>query len=482
MLQIARRSRLAAPGTRAAATQAARRCIWGLAEKSEAEADLTVPLENIDCPPPLFDATTATQVTKLPNGLTVASSDMSAPGATVGVYVDTGSAYEAVSGTSYMLQHMAFKASAHYSHTSFVRTAERLGAVNSAAAGRENMVYQTEALKSSVPECVDMLASTVFEPNFLPWELEEAKGIAKQELEEYQNNHQLLLQELSHTAAYGAGSPLGKPLMAARTLPHVDVDACAKFVEEQYVPSRMVLAAAGVDHADLVEIAKASPFGRAAAGLPQSHVKTEYVGGEYREHADEPLTHFALTFKGCGWNDKDLVPICVLNTMMGGGFSFSAGGPGKGMYTRLYQNILNNYGYCHAASVFASFYNGTGLFGVYAAAPPEQTGQVFAAIVNEMKNMGNNLTDAELSRAKSQLTTSLLFNLESRAIVFEDIGRQVLTYGARKEPAELVAQIAAVTAADISRVASSILKSTPSVAVYGDTTCVPRYDLIAKQF
>jgi len=327
-----------------------------------------------------------------------------------------------------------------------------------------------------------MLASTVFEPNFLPWELEEAKGIAKQELEEYQNNHQLLLQELSHTAAYGAGSPLGKPLMAARTLPHVDVDACAKFVEEQYVPSRMVLAAAGVDHADLVEIAKASPFGRAAAGLPQSHVKTEYVGGEYREHADEPLTHFALTFKGCGWNDKDLVPICVLNTMMGGGFSFSAGGPGKGMYTRLYQNILNNYGYCHAASVFASFYNGTGLFGVYAAAPPEQTGQVFAAIVNEMKNMGNNLTDAELSRAKSQLTTSLLFNLESRAIVFEDIGRQVLTYGARKEPAELVAQIAAVTAADISRVASSILKSTPSVAVYGDTTCVPRYDLIAKQF
>ena len=59
MLQIARRSRLAAPGTRAAATQAARRCIWGLAEKSEAEADLTVPLENIDCPPPLFDATTA---------------------------------------------------------------------------------------------------------------------------------------------------------------------------------------------------------------------------------------------------------------------------------------------------------------------------------------------------------------------------------------------------------------------------------------
>lgn len=39
------------------------------------------------------------------------------------------------------------------------------------------------------------------------------------------------------------------------------------------------------------------------------------------------------------------MPLCVLNTMMGGGASFSAGGPGKGMYTRLYQNILNRYGY-----------------------------------------------------------------------------------------------------------------------------------------
>lgn len=118
------------------------------------------------------------------------------------------------------------------------------------------------------------------------------------------------------------------------------------------------------------------------------------------------------------------MPLCVLNTMMGGGFSFSAGGPGKGMYTRLYQNILNSYATCHAASVFASFYNNSGLFGVYAAAPADHMSSIVKAIVNEMKNMGKNISDAELNRAKSQLTTSLLFNLESRSILFEDIGRQ----------------------------------------------------------
>ena len=40
-------------------------------------------------------------------------------------------------------------------------------------------------------------------------------------------------------------------------------------------------------------------------------------------------------------DESDFIATCVLNMMMGGGGSFSAGGPGKGMYTRLYLNVLN---------------------------------------------------------------------------------------------------------------------------------------------
>ena len=39
---------------------------------------------------------------------------------------------------------------------------------------------------------------------------------------------------------------------------------------------------------------------------------------------------------------------------------YTQGGPGKGMYTRLYQNILNRYPSVEAATVFNAFYNGTG--------------------------------------------------------------------------------------------------------------------------
>lgn len=53
------------------------------------------------------------------------------------------------------------------------------------------------------------------------------------------------------------------------------------------------------------------------------------------------LAHFSLGMESCSYRDSDFVPFCVLNSMMGGGGSFSAGGPGKGMYTRLYLNVLN---------------------------------------------------------------------------------------------------------------------------------------------
>lgn len=53
------------------------------------------------------------------------------------------------------------------------------------------------------------------------------------------------------------------------------------------------------------------------------------------------LSHVVIGLEGCSHQDPDFVAMCVLNMMMGGGGSFSAGGPGKGMYTRLYTNVLN---------------------------------------------------------------------------------------------------------------------------------------------
>lgn len=44
-------------------------------------------------------------------------------------------------------------------------------------------------------------------------------------------------------------------------------------------------------------------------------------------------------------------------------------------------------------------------------------------------------------RAKTQLQSMLLMNLESRPVIFEDIGRQVLATGHRKRPQYFIDEI-----------------------------------------
>jgi processing peptidase subunit alpha len=457
------------------------RSIWGMSAQPADSDSLALPMD-IDCPLPLFDGATPTQVTTLDNGLKVATSDLPSPATTVGVYVESGSRFDEISGTAHLMQHMAFKSSNSMSQFKMVTTSEAMGAAVSSLASRENTVYQVDTLKNAVPDAVAMLAETTLAPKFLSWEVEEAHSAVKAELDELKQNPQALVQELTHAAAYGRSSPLGMPAMCPPgNLAAISPDVLKKFAAENMTCNRMVLAAAGYDHDALVSLAQAT-FGGAAAGAPPLATPSPYTGGEVRETADEPITHFALAFEGVGWKDPALVPLCVLNTMMGGGASFSAGGPGKGMYTRLYQNILNRFGFAETATVFNAFYNETGLFGVYGAAPAENMGHLVAALCEEMTKMAGSISDVELARAKNQLKSSLLMNLESRPILFEDIGRQVLTYGARTPPSELAEQISSVTAADLNNVASKLLKTEPSIVVYGDSTSVPRYDVIARQF
>merc|ERR1719197_1845533 len=210
---------------------------------------------DIDCPAPIFDGPTPTQVTVLDNGLKVASSDLPSPATTVGVYVESGSCFDEISGTAHLMQHMAFKSSNSMSQFKMVTMSEAMGATVSSLASRENTVYQVDTLKSAVPDAVAMLAETTLNPKFLSWEVEEAHSAVKVELDELKQNHQALMQELTHSAAYGRASPLGMPAMCPPgNLAAISPDVLQKFAADNVTSNRMVLAAAGYDHDALVSL------------------------------------------------------------------------------------------------------------------------------------------------------------------------------------------------------------------------------------
>ena len=97
------------------------------------------------------------------------------PAASIGLYVDCGSIYEApyFHGATHLLERMAFKSTTNRSHLRLVREIEAIGGNTSASASREQMSYTIDALKTYVPEMVEVLIDSVRNPAFLDWEVNE---------------------------------------------------------------------------------------------------------------------------------------------------------------------------------------------------------------------------------------------------------------------------------------------------------------------
>lgn len=417
-------------------------------------------------------------ISTLDNGVRVVSVDSDQPLASVGVLVNAGSRYEnpTISGVSDFLASFLFKATKNRSSFLLSREMGKAGSTFAAASSREAVYAIGDGLRESTPAMVNTLADVIQNPIFDPQELTEAYEAYGESLK---NQDSLLrLKEAIQAAAYH-NNTLGLPTYA--TDPKIfSQEVLSDYVANLFTADRLVLSGVGVEHDKFVELA-ASEFGELPKTSAVPTEKAKYTGGDVRLATDDPMAHVAIGFETASWLDKDLVPLCVLSMMMGGGGSFSAGGPGKGMYSRLYQNVLMQHQWVVSAQSFNCISSDSGLFGFEGTCEAEQAGSLVDVLCNEIQ-AASKVDEASLERAKAQLASSMLMQLESRPCVMEDQGRQLLTFGKLLTTEETLGQIKAVTAADIQRVASSMLKTPSSFAAVGNLSYLPHSDVISKRF
>ncbi|XP_047350936.1 mitochondrial-processing peptidase subunit alpha [Vespa velutina] len=463
---------------------------------------LTEPVPNL--PKPIYSTAKEehqkTEVTILSNGLRVASENRFGQFCTIGVLIDSGPRYEVIypSGISHFLEKLAFSSTKHFGSKDEIMLAlEKHGGICDCQASRDTFIYAASAECHGLDTVTNILGEIVMRPKITEEEILAARQTVRFEIETLltRPEQEPILMDMIHAAAY-RNNTLGFPkICSEENIEKIDRNILLTYLKHHYIPSRMVVAGVGVNHQDLVKAVEKYFVAQKPIWEEQDIVSSDkneysvdksiaqYTGGYILEECTVPvyagpsglpeLSHVVIGLEGCSHQDSDFVAMCVLNMMMGGGGSFSAGGPGKGMYTRLYTNVLNRYHWLYSATAYNHAYTDTGLFCIHASSTPSHIRELVEVIVHELVSMSSNISNSELERAKKQLQSMLLMNLEQRPVVFEDIGRQVLATGSRKRPEFFIQAIEAISKSDIQRVARRLLKSAPSVAARGEVRSVP---------
>nr|CAH8876601.1 unnamed protein product [Trichobilharzia regenti] len=304
-----------------------------------------------------------TKVTTLTNGLRIASQNKLGSQCAVGVIIKAGPRYEGgfVHGTSHYLEKLGFHSSDLFADRNAVQEAmENCNSIFDCQIARDFIIYAVSGFNTSMDRLIHVLSDTVLRAKITDSEVEMAARSISFELEAMERSPPVepMLNELLHTTAY-KNNTLGLPRYCPQqNLGSITRDDIIRFVATHYKPERMVIAGVGIEHDALVKSVEKYFIPtvpnvsneRVAKNLPPpDNSVSQYTGGYQKVerdlsqyHAPMPeFAHAAIGFESCSYTEEQFVPACLLHSLLGGGGSFSAGGPGKGMYTRLYVNILN---------------------------------------------------------------------------------------------------------------------------------------------
>ncbi|XP_048775964.2 mitochondrial-processing peptidase subunit alpha-like isoform X2 [Ostrea edulis] len=441
-------------------------------------------------------------VTVLENGLTVASQKMFGHCCTLGVLIKSGCRFEVAypSGISHFIEKLGFCSTTKYqSSDEILQIIESYGGLCDCQSTRDVLMYALSVETEGFEKGVDVLSEVTLRPVITDKQIDFCKMAVEFDLEKIETNPQpdLLMTEMIHAAGY-RDNTLGLPRLCPQdNINKIDKKDVYTYMSNFHDPSRMVLCGVGVEHDRLVELArdlfvKKTPIWKEDPSLVDpsksvDHSVAQYTGGKVLIEKDlsnvsmgpnpfPELAHLVVGLESCSSNDDDFVAFCILSMMLGGGNAFSAGGPGKGMYTRLYTNVLNWHHWMFGCVAVNHVYDDSGLFCIMANAPPSKLDDLATVVLSELLRTPEQITKEELDRAKKQLQSMLMYNLETRSMVFEDTGRQVISQGVRK-PAEFYLQeIDKVKKEDIERIAKRMLRSKPSLAAFGTLDRLPPYE------
>ncbi|PWA19313.1 hypothetical protein CCH79_00014650, partial [Gambusia affinis] len=423
------------------------------------------------------------QVSKLPNGLVIASVENYSPLSSVGVFIRAGSRHENSEnlGVSHVLRLAANLlggsrrkpevniVSLHA--VSFLIKTKRDNLTQlcshlftpSVTGSRENMIYSADCLRDDLYRFV---AGPSGQRDYSSGVSAVGGGRATSRVKIdralAQQCPQISVIEKLHEAAYKnalSNSLYCPDFMVGR----ISSEQLHSFVKDNFTTGRMALVGVGVNHSVLKQVGEGLLSTRSGAGAPVD--KAAYRGGELRVQNGDDLVHALVVSEGGVTGTAEANAFSVLQRILGASPHVKRG---SSITSKLSQGVAKATAQPFDATAFNASYSDSGLFGVYTIAQANSAREVIRAAVAQVRGVAEgNVTEADIIRAKDQAKAEYLMSIESSEGLLEEIGAQALNTAAYQAPESVLHAIDAITKADVVKVARKFADGKKTMAASG---------------
>jgi predicted Zn-dependent peptidase len=388
--------------------------------------------------------------TTLKNGVRLVTTHMPAMrSASIAFFFATGSRYEKdeVAGISHFIEHMLFKGSRSYPSARHISEAiEGVGGNFNGCTGKEMTSYTARVPGEYVSVVMNVLADMVRHPLFDPAEVEKERAVIIEELSATQDDPQewvcLLIDE-----TMWPDLPLGRDDAGSiESVTQLQRQQLLDYLSTYYRPNSLVISIAGnIDQQQIVQLTE-ELFHDWEDGPVQSWMKSfplRDVVPIRMVKKDTEQANICLATLGISYASADYYPFLLINSLLG-----------DGMSSRLFQSIREEQGLAYDIGSYFNSYYETGNLVVSAGVDPSHTKEVINAIVTELARLCNEpVPNDELERIKAYVRGGILLGLEGTQQVASWLGSQECLYNRIRDVDEVIANVNAVSAQDIQRVA-----------------------------
>ncbi len=406
--------------------------------------------------------------TVLPGGLRVVTETMpTVRSVAVGAWVGIGSRDEDPehTGATHFLEHLLFKGTPTRDAMEISASIEGIGGEINAFTAKEYTCYYARVLDEDLPLAIDVLADVVTSSLITPDDVESERGVILEEIAMHDDDPSDVVHEAFSEELYG-DTPIGRPILGNEdTINALTRDRIHEYYQRFYLPTHTVISVAGnVSHEHVVELVarayeRAGALGGDAAPIPPRVGGVGLPAHQGVKVVDRPTeqANLVLGTTGVSRTDERRFALGVLNAALGGGMS-----------SRLFQEIREKRGLAYSAYSYTSQYADTGQFGVYVGCLPAKIDDVLKICRDEIARVvSDGFTEEEIVRGKGQMRGGLVLGLEDTGSRMSRIGKSELVYDRLMSVDEVLERIDAVTADQITEIASDVLTRPLTLAVIG---------------